>query len=659
MKIKVWNDEEAKVQLSKRIRSSKDARNAIEQNWINSEQTVFTSLGNTRSLTSSVIGDLSSVYGTGQEEINNSDVESNISYAFKNLRFIHAQLSANPPSVVVRPTSSDPEDRLKADAADRLVRHAIRTYSMQERQDACSLQCLTYGSGFIKQIFNGSKGDVLDVTEDGQLIMEGDIDITVPSTWDIFIDPDAECWNDVRFVFQRIFMNYEDAISTWPAHTEYFEKIHRDATNAYGGRGYKPDNQNSDLVEIWQYWEKGLPINGYLGRYVHCLENGTPLEPIKPNPHRFVAAETVRRLREKGLKGERLREKLAKIPQIAELPFHIFTDIDIPNQVYGKSFIEYVTHLQDNMNRLDMMVLDNVRAHGSARMVLPEGSEIADDSITDSTWDVIKISGAQPPHFVNPPSPMQDLSPLRDRMKMGIDDISGVNDTLFGQMQRETSGSALQYATNQGNMIRRRLFNKYVLLIESVYKTYLKLIRKHWETGRVIQVVGREKIAEAVEIKGADIDGGFDMQVEYGASLSLDPQTRRTEILTMQPLFEKAGVPARIQLQMMKLNELEGMHDIIQMAEDRQKEIFDVMIATGEYYPPKKFQDHKNMIAWALNYFMTREFNDLDEDTQDLCRAHIEERMELAGSEVQPPVSIPPAGGGVPPTGTPPAGPAI
>lgn len=289
-----------------------------------------------------------------------------------------------------------------------------------------------------------------------------------------------------------------------------------------------------------------------------------------------------------------------------------------------------------------MMTIDNIRAHGISRMVLPEGSEVSDDSITDSTWDIVKLSGSVPPHFVNPPSPMQDMSPMRDRLQRNLDDTYGVNDTMFGQMQRETSGSALQYATNQGNMIRRRLFNKYVLLTESVYKTYLKLVRKHWDVGKVIQVVGREKIVEAVEIKGADIDGGFDMQVEYGASLSLDPQTRRQEIMTMQPLFEKANVPPRIQLQMMKLNELEGMYDIIQMAEDRQKEIFDIMLATGEYITPEKFQDHQNMIAYALQYFMTREFADLDPEFQEMCRQHVEDRRQVAAQEMQPPSGMPP-----------------
>jgi len=40
---------------------------------------------------------------------------------------------------------------------------------------------------------------------------------------------------------------------------------------------------------------------------------------------------------------------------------------------------------------------------------------------------------------------------------------------------------------------------------------------------RTIHVLGKEKAFDAMDIKGADIDSGYDLVVEYGASLSLDP----------------------------------------------------------------------------------------------------------------------------------------
>ena len=204
---------------------------------------------------------------------------------------------------------------------------------------------------------------------------------------------------------------------------------------------------------------------------------------------------------------------------------------------------------------------------------------------------------------------------------------------MFGQQSREQSAASMQYATNQGNMIRRRLFNKYVLCVESIYKAMLDLARKHWDTERTIRVLGQEKAFEALSIKGTDIDGGYDVVGEYGVTLSLDPITRRQEIMQLQPMFEKAGIPARMSMKMMKLNELEGMFDKLQMAEDRQREIFEEMGESGRYLEPEGDMDHENMLAWALDYFMTAEFKYLPESTRVLCKQHYQARLSLAAQE--------------------------
>jgi hypothetical protein len=231
------------------------------------------------------------------------------------------------------------------------------------------------------------------------------------------------------------------------------------------------------------------------------------------------------------------------------------------------------------------------------------------------------------------------MTNLRDRLQSGGADVAGLNDAMFGQMQRETAGTALQYATNQGNMIRRRLFNKYVEFVESVYKAYLNLIRKHWDEPQLIHILGKEQAFEAVSIKGADIDGGYDLVCEYGASFSLDPQTRREEILTLMPVLEKAGIPTKTILNLLKLNDLQGLYDRLGLSESRQRELFEEMIATGKYIKPEDLQEHKGMLDYAYIYVMTSEFKYLAPDAQTLIKNHIKEREQLAAGGA-------PAGGG-------------
>lgn len=641
-RIIIWTPEQASQELYKRLSFCVDSRKSYESQWQENESTLFNTRGKPSGPGVSVSFESESQLGVS--DIDSSNPNVGVNYAFKNTRLIHSQLSANPPTVVTRPTSNDPSDRRKADAADRLIRFAIRKYQMQELFDQASLNTLIYGTGIIRTVWDPDKGDIVDLDEEsGELTMEGDIDFTVPSPWDIYIDPDATRMEEVKYMFERVFMPYEEALYRFPEHKDILDKyrITEETRRTEYGTNRNFNDKRYDVVEIYQYWEKGLPYNGMIGRFCFMTRNAELLTNVGPNPMRFSSPKN------RGVEGMgEISDK--PMPSKAVLPYHIFTDIDMPGAVWGKAVVSYETSLQETYNKMFNVMLDNLHAHGVARMILPEGAEIADSSITNSPWDIIKVTGNQPPHFMEP-MPLPAVFPqLIQQAKQGIDDMAGVNEAMFGQQSREQSGFLMQYATNQANLIRHRLFNKYVMVAESVYRFYLNLIRKYWEESRVIYVLGKEKAFEAIDIKGADIDGGFDITVEYGASLSLDPTTRRTEVLNMMPLFEKAGISTRTILQMVKLNELEGLYDKTQLAADRQREFFEEMLAKDIYIAPRDLQDHKNMLEYCYEYVMTTEYKYLLPEQHAIIDRHIKEREQMAAAGAAAVAGVPGgvAGGG-------------
>lgn len=658
MKLKTWNEAETSTQVMKFFANATDARKVWEYQWQVNEATAF---GPTNSLGNAATADqvIDNVLMAGAAAPDQGQPNINVAYTFKNLRFIHSQLSANPPTVAMRPTSSDQEDVRRADAADRVGRYAIRQYKMQERVDRLTLGTLTYGTGVLKTVWDSGLGDMIEFNqEDGEITMEGDISITTPHTWNIYIDPDARTPDDVKRVVERIYMDYDLACAKWPEKKEILEqaRMQRDGSGPYTSNDSTQSiirEEHYNVVELLEYWETGLPTNGFMGRYCIVTAGGGVIESCRPSPFRFPAAGSIARVvNDMTLPDSVKDERLKKLPQMAQLPYHILTDIDIPNCVYGKSALEYAAALQEVLSQIDSAHVDNMRAHGSAKLVVPDTAEINDD-YSNSTWDIVKTS--QAPYHVKPPEMMPEMVASRNNMITGINDVMGVNESMFGQQSREQSGASMQYATNQGNMIRRRLFNKYVLVVESIYKAILNLVRKHWTVERTIRVIGKEKAFESLSLKGADIDGGYDVVGEYGVTLSLDPITRREEIMTLQPLFEKAGIPARMSMKMMKLNELEGMFDKLQMAEDRQKEYFDEMVARQLFVEPEPMEDHTNMIAWAMDYFMTAEFKYLEREAKDLCREHIRARIQLAASEASGGITQQPQSAALPQPGTAPA----
>jgi hypothetical protein len=633
LKINIWNDDKAKAEVLKRLNNAMRDRSIHEQIWRQNERTVYSSLGTRNSLSSSTTLDFSLSEVIANIDQSNADVST--SYVMKNLRFIHAQMSSNPPMIAVRPQTSDQDDQRKADAADRIVKWALRKYHLQEKFDQVNLMGLVYGTGLIKTIWDSSKGDIVDADmETGELTLEGDIDITIPSTWNIFIDPDARSWDDVKWVIERIYIDYEEAVSRWPERRDELDQA-RIQERSPSTTGYQTElrDMHYNSVELLEYWETGLPTNGYLGRYCITTVSGEVIESPRPSPFRFKRQGAVSKIEASDLPDEVKMKRIEKLPEQAALPYHFITDLDVPNTLWGKSAVEYAMTLQNNLNRLDANRLDNIQAHGAARMILPESAEISEDALGNSPWDVIKITGNQPPYFMSAPQLLPELSSERINYIQGINDVMGVNESMFGQQSREQSGASMQYATNQGNMIRHRLFNKYVACVESVYKAILNLVRKHWSISRTIHVLGKEQALEATDVKGMDIDGGFDVVGEYGTTLSLDPITRQQQIITLQPLFEKAGVDSRVLLKKLRLNDLEGIFDSFELAGHRQKEIFDEMIATNIYIPPEEQMDHENMIAWSLRYFMTQEFTALPSEIKALLKQHNKDRAALAAQE--------------------------
>lgn len=622
--LNIWSEQDAKRNLAQRLTNAINDRKDLERRWVACERTIFTTNGQTN-YSDLMNNNISGFTENMDGGVDQGSTTVGINYAFKDLRFLHAQLSANPPSVVPQPNTNDPDDRRRADAANRLVKYALREYQMQENVDKANLNTLLYGTGITKDLWDPHGGDPLSFDEStGKYEMEGTYKISVPSVWDIYIDPDATKIDDILYVFERVLLNWEEVLYEYPEKKDLLKKYRlQNGEEAKTSEGFSGSilnkNNRYDSVELFEYWEKGTKANGFIGRYCLCTRDGDLISPLKENPEQYRAPANV--------PGEK------KMP-VAVLPYHFFTDIDVPDQVWGKSAVEYTVSLQDKLNRIDNLTLDNVQAHGVARLILPENAEVADSSITNSPYDIIKITGGQPLHFIPPMQLPTVITDLMIRYKSGIDDMYGVNESMFGQQSREQSGFSMQYATNQGNMIRRRLFNKYVLFVEQIYKRYLQIVQKKWSTSRTVKTLGKENAFEVKDIKGADIDGGYDLQVTYGTDLSLDPISRREEMLTLMPLFKEAGVSPRTMLGMLRLSELSSAYDKIEMANNRQREYFEKIISSGVYLPPEELEDHTNMLLFAYDYRMSTEFTLLDLNIKAEIIKHIRAREQMKAEEL-------------------------
>jgi hypothetical protein len=621
-KVDIWKN--PKQVLAERLEAAKKSRFESEARW-GIVDAVFYGDDARRGQSGVIPSAGGSIVSTGLiDDVDNTPSNVSVLYATKNLRFIHSQLSTNAPAVSIKPSSSDSEDMRRANAANRLTRYALRQYKLQEVYDIRNWDTLHYGTGFLKTKWNPELGDILGCDEEGNLTMQGDFEIEPVSPKSMYIDPDAKMWSQVRYVFEKKVMPYEAAVHLLEKYLtpEKMDELEQQRKPNYND----PDGaERKDVVVLYEYWENGLPYNGYAGRYCLCAEDGTTFTPILPSPYAFGRAST----------SEERKKNIKPAYKKARLPYHPLTDIDRPGSVWGMTFLDFVVRAQDVLNRLDSVMLDNLEVHAVDRLILPESADISEESICNSPKEIIKITGNQPPYFMAPPQMTPDLSRTREMLKAGIDELSGVNDAMFGIQNRETAGTAMQYSVNQGSQIRKRLFNKLAMDTEQVYKDFLDIVRENWSISRNIMVLGKENALEAIDIKGADVDGGFDIIVEYGTTLPIDPMTRRQEIINYIPFFEKAGIPSRALLPLMRLNDLDGYFDEVEKAKNRQREYFEEMNATGTYIPPQLFEDHENMLLACKEHIMSQEFKQLDEKIKNFIRKHLVDRAGMPSKEAE------------------------
>lgn len=630
-----WDEERAPKELQRRLESAKQARRHLEQQWTNNERAVFATTFTTGFFTDDTTYP---VWASDTDESGRVPSLS-VSYCMKNVRFLHSQMSANPPVGTPRPNSSDQEDKRAAKAADCALRYGRRQYKFPEKQDQVNLNTLVYGTGFGKTLYDPNAGMPIAFNqESGEAKFEGDFVHTIPHPRNMFLDPDATAPDDVNWAFELCYLRAEQLCAMFPTHTDKIKQLSeaQDQTRDSMSREGSGDDDffkhhRFSRVPVFQYWERGTPENLLRGRFAWMLPDGTVLNEKgvpEASPYAFPVFDDAT--------GE-------PIGAVAKLPYHILTDLDIPGTAWGQSVVSYAVQLQDLLNHLDNSAADIIQAHGVARLLVPQSSELADDAITNNTWDVTFYAGQIPPSYMEPLPFPQALPVLRAQVKQAIDDMFGLTDLNMGQQSRETSGNAMQYAVEQSNMVRKRLFNKLTAYVESVLTDYLALIATNWKTARTIKAVGRENAVEVIDLQGSDIAQGYDIQVEYGA-LSLDPLTRRMELTQMAPMLEKGGVSPRRILGLMRMGELTGALDEVQLAEARQLEYFEKIIATGKPATPGRKEDHANMLAYALIWRMTAEFRDLTPELQDLCLQHIEAREQMLIAEA----SAAPTAGGAP-----------
>jgi hypothetical protein len=641
---------EKEMVLAEEFRSAKIARFRWEEEWRRNEVALLdTGIedGALRYSPGSIAGVASAIPESANDAVENF-MGMNISA--RNMQILHSQLMSNAPIMSAVPQSKDNSDREAAKGHEKALSHIREDKNITEWIALGTLQMFYYGFGVVKQVYDKSAGAYEADVKTGALKPIGDIKFSNPLSWNIWFDANATSVNTITKVWERLHFDYHAAKAFFG----------QDLLGLLAGQRDIVITPNSGMlpqyfagtVSVYERWEVGTAANGFKGKLIYHLENGRLLKEIETSPCQFnmfpKASNTTR-------------------VKVARLPYTIFSYEDVPGSPYARSPVAKCNRAQRILNASISNIISTARNMGTPKLMC-ERSAINEKTLTDDSIQVIDLdtsgggpagSGSQFPAVLQGASTSQDMKFIVEQCMNHINEQWGINDAMLGKQGRETQGITLQLSIQQGNLIRERMFDKYVTALTDLNKLALAYAVGNWPRSKWEMVLGKEDEHLLESSLNADVEGGYTIHIERNMLLGLDPISRQEQLIRLQPIFEKAGMDQTYFVRLFQIADLRGLYDQYDQADTRAKKNLKYIIENkGEFPKIYKYEKHIAICAYLQEYVGTVEFDELKDELKDAINKFIDARMQMEAEKSTggQPTPTPPAGAGAPVVGAPTAG---
>jgi hypothetical protein len=328
------------------------------------------------------------------------------------------------------------------------------------------------------------------------------------SPFDIFVDPEATCIEDMTWIAQRVRRPLKDVQNDPRYNSAARKDIQATHYSRWSAEDYKKQNHRSideSFVDVWEYYD--------LKRGTVCI--------FADSADKFLVNPT-------------------KIPFAFGHPFVMLRNYDVPDIFYPMGELEAIEPLQYELNQTRTQMM-NHRKRFSRKWLYKEGAfdndgrdalESDEDNVMVPviTEDPLQSVIVPMPAVVNPPE-MYSVSSL---IQSDIDRISGVSEFMRGGAS-EISRTATEAAMMQDAM-NARTSDKLAEVERAIANCAKRLIglAQQFMTGeQAVRVVGSGAMPLWVNFDADYIKGEFDFEVEAGSTQPVNESFRRQMALQM------------------------------------------------------------------------------------------------------------------------------
>jgi hypothetical protein len=511
----------------------------------------------------------------------------------------------------VVPASTEEEDIRAARLADKVVEWLEYDKKLQEIDEEAILWALTTRIGFVKVVWNPSKGMTL-ATEDGKpAVRQGDVDIEPVNLFELKWDSAASNWRDIRWVV------HEKVRSV-----EYIKQV-------YG----------KDVPE-----EDGLSMTNIYDNKLRALSTGSSWfgsEPVKakgcatvkeawvtpcskyPNGRRITTANGIELFHDEdiGFGPEDTSER--------QIPIFPLIHIQVPGRIIGTSMTEQLMPVQREYNKSRSQIIENKNLMANPKWVVEVGSLLDDDIDTAPGSVVYYKKGFNPPKMSQPTSLGSDVDKNIERCIEEFMHISSQMEVSHGSTPSGvSSGVAISLLQEQDDTKLAPTVAHYGRWKQNYLSYMLKVLKYNYTEERTVQLVGKNKRMEAVVFRGSDLTS-TDVRFEDMSLTQMSAAARKQYVIelisygVLNPQMDRDLI-----IRMLELGISDELYDAAEI--DVQQALNENAAWAKQDFSPitRDFFNHEVHILQHNKFRKGDEYEMLPPEIQAVVDAHVDEHHQ-------------------------------
>ena len=273
------------------------------------------------------------------------------------------------------------------------------------------------------------------------------------------------------------------------------------------------------------------------------------------------------------------------------------TDIDIHDELWGRSFISNIEKLQLMYNNTQSSQARDYGIASAPKWLMPKGS--AKVASLNNELTIVEYTGPIAPKLETPRATNPQSFDFQDRIEAKITRLSRTSDISRGEPPAGvTANSALRFLDEQESRMVAPMEKKRKTRVVSVYKMMLTRMQQFYKKGdgRMVRILGEDNAYMIKSFEKADFNKVYDIKIENQSAL---PDSKTGKISTIvdlniatqkDPVFRKEEV-----IQMLNLGLDNAFVDGATVAVTAAKTVVESML-DGEPVPEP--QEYDNFMVY-------------------------------------------------------------